>query len=212
MSGEGRLGRRAFGGEAGFGARPAVVAVDLIRGFTDPACPLGSDLDAVVGATRAVLDAARAAGHPVFFTTIVYDDARGREAAVFLRKVPALGVLRPDTPWVEVDERLGRQPDEPLLVKSFASAFWGTDLGARLADRDALVVCGATTSGCVRATVVDALQHGLAPIVPEDAVGDRWEDAHRQSLHDMQQKYADVLPSAAVLARLSEARTPAARR
>src|SRR5215218_7220725 len=110
MSGEGRLGRRAFGGEAGFGVRPAVVAVDLIRGFTDPACPLGCDLDAVVAATRAVLDAARAAGHPVFFTTIVYDDDREREAAVFLRKVPALGVLRPDSPWVEVDARLGRRP------------------------------------------------------------------------------------------------------
>jgi maleamate amidohydrolase len=210
MSGAGGSGALpaspAFGGAAGFGARPAVVAVDLIRGFTDRACPLGSDLDAVVAATRAVLDAARAAGHPVFFTTIVYDDDREREAAVFLRKVPALGVLRPDSPWVEVDERLGRRPGEPLLVKSFASAFWGTDLGARLADRDALVVCGATTSGCVRATVVDALQHGLAPIVPEDAVGDRWEAAHRQSLYDMQQKYADVLPSGAVLAGLEEAR------
>jgi nicotinamidase-related amidase len=130
---------------------------------------------------------------------------REREAAVFLRKVPALAVLRPGSPWVELDERLGRRPEEPLLVKSFASAFWGTDLGARLADRDALVVCGATTSGCVRATVVDALQHGLAPIVAAEAVGDRWPDAHRQSLHDMRQKYADVLPLADVLTGLERA-------
>ena len=192
----------AFGGAAGFGRRPAVVVVDLIRGFTDPECPLGADLGAEVAATRAVLDAARAAGRPVLFTTIVYDAEREREAAVFLRKVPALGVLRPGSSWVELDERLGRRPEEPLLVKAFASAFWGTDLGARLAECDALVVCGATTSGCVRATVVDALQHGLAPIVPAAAVGDRWPDAHRQSLHDMQQKYADVLPTADVLAGL----------
>lgn len=203
-------GAPAFGGEAGFGRRPAVVAVDLIRGFTDPDCPLGSDLDGVVAATRAVLDAARAGGHPVFFTTIVYDDEREREAAVFLRKVPALGVLRPGSPWVEVDERLGRRPEEPVLVKAFASAFWGTDLGERVAGRDALVVCGATTSGCVRATVVDALQHGLAPIVCEEGVGDRWEDAHRQSLYDMHQKYADVLPREAVLAGLRDAAGAAA--
>jgi nicotinamidase-related amidase len=196
---------RAFGGAAGFGARPAVVVVDLIRGFTDPACALGADLTDVVGATRAVLDAARDQGLPVLFTTIVYDEAREREAAVFLRKVPALGVLRPGSPWVELDERLGRRPDEPLLVKAFASAFWGTDLAERLSGCDALVVCGATTSGCVRATVVDALQHGLAPIVCEDGVGDRWDDAHRQSLYDMQQKYADVLPRAAVLEGLRKA-------
>jgi nicotinamidase-related amidase len=194
----------AFGGAAGFGRCPAVVAVDLIRGFTDPACALGSDLDAVVAATRAVLDAARAAGAPVVFTTIEYDERREREAAVFLRKVPALGVLRPGSPWVEVDERLGRRPDEPVLVKAHASAFWGTDLGERLAGRDALVVCGATTSGCVRATVVDAMQHGMAPIVPAEAVGDRWADAHRQSLHDMQQKYGDVLPVDDVVAALRD--------
>ena len=194
-----------FGGTAGFGRRPAVVAVDLIRGFTDPACPLGGVLDAEVAATRAVLDAARQAGVPVFFTTIVYDEEREREAAAFLRKVPALTTLRPGSPWVEVDERLGRRDDEPLLVKSFASAFWGTDLGARLDGRDSLVVCGATTSGCVRATVVDALQHGLVPIVPREAVGDRWADAHAQSLHDMGKKYADVLPLSGVLDGLREA-------
>jgi nicotinamidase-related amidase len=204
VSGDG-AGAPAFGGAAGFGRRPAVVVVDLIRGFTDPACPLGADLDDVVAATRAVLDAARAAALPVLFTTVVYDAEREREAAVFLRKVPALGVLRPGTPWIEVDERLGRRPDEPILVKAFASAFWGTDLAARVAGRDALVVCGATTSGCVRATVVDALQHGLAPIVPREAVGDRWPDAHAQSLHDMEQKYADVLAASDVLGGLREA-------
>jgi nicotinamidase-related amidase len=138
----------------------------------------------------------------VCFTTVVYDEAREREAAVFLRKVPALGVLRPGTPWVEVDERLGRREDhEPLFVKAFASAFFGTPLRAWLEGRDALVVCGATTSGCVRATVVDALQHGLMPVVARETVGDRWADAHTQSLHDIAAKYGDVVALERVLER-----------
>jgi maleamate amidohydrolase len=182
-----------FFGEAGLGERPAVVVVDLIRGFTDPASPLGSDLDEVVAAARTLLDAARAGGVPVCFTTIVYDEARERQAAVFLRKVPALGILRPGSEWVEVDERLGRRADEPVFVKAFASAFFGTDLIGWLEGRDALVVCGATTSGCVRATVVDALQYGLVPVVARETVGDRWADAHAQSLHDMAAKYGDVV-------------------
>jgi nicotinamidase-related amidase len=114
-------------------------------------------------------------------------------------------VLRPGSEWVELDGRLGRREGEPVLVKSFASAFWGTDLGERLLGCDSLVVCGATTSGCVRATVVDALQHGLAPVVAREAVGDRWADAHAQSLYDMGQKYADVLPLSGVLDGLREA-------
>ena len=194
-----------FGGAAGFGERPAVVVVDLNYGFTDPSSPLACDLDDVLVACRELLDVARAAGVPIFFTTIVYDDVLEAAAAVFLRKVPALLALRPGTPWVELDPRLGRRPGEPVLMKSFASAFWGTDLGERLADHDSLVVCGATTSGCVRATVVDALQHGLAPVVPREAVGDRWADAHAQSLYDMEQKYADVLALSAVLDGLREA-------
>ena len=183
-----------FGGDLGFGTRPAVVVVDLVNGFTDPASPLGADLSAVVESTRALLDAAREAAVPVLFTTVVYDEANERAAEVFLRKVPALAVLRPGTRWIEVDERLGRRDDEPVLPKAFASAFFGTPLASMLAGRDTLVVCGATTSGCVRATVVDALQHGLAPVVPRECVGDRWDAAHEANLFDMQAKYGDVVP------------------
>jgi nicotinamidase-related amidase len=182
-----------FGGDLGFGARPAVVVVDLLEGFTNPESPLGSDLDDVVAGTRTLLDAARAAGVPVLFTTVVYDDANERAAAVFMRKVPSLGVLRPGSRWIEVDARLGRRDDEPVLPKAFASAFFGTPLASMLSGRDTLVVCGATTSGCVRATVVDALQHGLVPIVPRECVGDRWAAAHEANLFDMQAKYADVV-------------------
>jgi nicotinamidase-related amidase len=185
---------QGFGGDLGFGARPAVVVVDLVNGFTDPESPLGSDLDAVVESTRTLLDGAREAGVPVCFTTVVYDEANERAAAVFLRKVPALAVLRPGSRWIEVDERLGRREDEPVLSKAFASAFFGTPLASMLTGRDTLLVCGATTSGCVRATVVDAVQHGLAPVVPRECVGDRWDAAHEANLFDMQAKYADVVP------------------
>jgi len=182
-----------FGQVAGVGERPAVVVVDLLRGFTDPACPLGAEMDTVVAATRTLLDAARAAAVPVIFTTVVYDEANERAAAVFLRKVPALRVLRPGSEWIEVDPRLGRRDGEPVLAKAFASAFFGTPLAAMLAGHDSLVVCGASTSGCVRATVVDALQHNLAPIVPRECVGDRWPNAHDASLFDIEAKYGDVM-------------------
>jgi nicotinamidase-related amidase len=186
-------GAGGFGGGAGFGSRPAVLVVDLLKGFTDTESPLGANLDVVVESTRALLDCARDAAVPVIFTTVVYDDANERAAAVFMRKVPALSVLRPGSRWIEVDARLGRRDGEPVLAKAFASAFFGTPLASMLAGHDTLIVCGASTSGCVRATVVDALQHGLAPIVPRECVGDRWPAAHEANLYDMQAKYADVV-------------------
>jgi nicotinamidase-related amidase len=186
-------GAGGFGGGAGFGSRPAVLVVDLLKGFTNPESPLGADLDVVVESTRRLLDCARDAAVPVIFTTVVYDEANERAAAVFMRKVPALGVLRPGSRWIQVDGRLGRRDDEPVLAKAFASAFFGTPLASMLAGHDTLIVCGASTSGCVRATVVDALQHGLAPIVPRECVGDRWPAAHEANLYDMQAKYADVV-------------------
>jgi nicotinamidase-related amidase len=194
-----------FGGGAGFGSRPAVVVIDLIEGFTDPASPLGSELDDVVGATRTLLDAARSADVPVLFTTVVYDEANERAATVFRRKVPALDVLRPGTRWIEVDGRLGRRDDEPVITKAFASAFFGTALTSMLVGRDTLVVCGASTSGCIRATVVDAVQHGLVPIVPRECVGDRWPAAHEANLFDIEAKYGDVVSLSAAVSAVHEA-------
>jgi maleamate amidohydrolase len=196
-----------FGGAAGFGERPAVVVVDLNVGFTDPASPLACDLDEVLVATRRVLDTARAAGVPVYFTTIEYDEVGEQAAAVFLRKAPALKVLRPGSRWVEIDPRLGRRCDEPVLVKAHASAFFGVPFAALLAGRDTLVVCGASTSGCVRATVVDAMQHGLSPIIPRECVGDRSPRAHEQALDDMGGRYGDVVSVEEVVSKLEVARS-----
>jgi maleamate amidohydrolase len=198
-----------FGGTAGFGARPAVLVVDLNNGFTDPSSPLACDLEDVLLATRSLLDAARGRC-PVLFTTVAYDDVGRAAARVFLRKVPALAILEPGSRWVEIDERLGRRPEEPVIAKAFASAFFGVPLTAMLADRDCLVVCGASTSGCVRATVVDAMQHGLSPIVARECVGDRSPRAHEQALADIDGRYGDVVELSAAIAQIAAIPTAAA--
>jgi nicotinamidase-related amidase len=171
------------------------VVVDFIEGFTNHGSALACDADEAVAATRVLLEAARTAGAKVFFTTVVYDEADLERAAMFIAKAPALATLRPGSPWVEVDARLGRRPDEPVLVKLFASAFFGTDLDDQLraAGCDTVIVTGASTSGCVRATAVDALQHGYRVLVPRDAVADRAADAHNGSLLDIDAKYGDVI-------------------
>jgi len=192
-----------FGGTLGVGARPAVVVVDLNLGFTDPESPLACDLDDVLVACRTLLDAARAAALPIFFTNIAYDEVAEHAAAVFLRKVPALKVLRPGTRWVELDPRLDRRCDELVIFKAHASAFFGTPFAALLAGCDTLIVCGASTSGCVRATVVDAMQHGLVPIVPRECVGDRSASAHEQALADMGGRYGDVVGLAEAVAAIA---------
>jgi maleamate amidohydrolase len=192
-----------FGGVAGFGERPAVVVVDLCLGFTDPESPLACEMGGVIDSTRELLDTARAGSIPVFFTTVAYDEAGEAAAHVFLRKVPALSILRPGSRWVEIDERLGRRDGEPVLAKAFASAFFATPFAAMLAGRDTLVVCGASTSGCVRATVVDAMQYGLAPVVVRECVGDRSARAHEQALEDISGRYGDVLGVGEVIAALS---------
>jgi maleamate amidohydrolase len=186
---------RGFGGRQGAGSKPAVVVVDFIEGFTNPGSRLACEADAAVEATARLLDVARAASVPVLFTTVCYTDDDLERAAMFVAKAPALATLRPGSPWVEVDARLERRPDEPVLVKLFASAFFGTPLDEQLraAGCDTVIVTGASTSGCVRATAVDALQHGYRVLVPREAVADRAPDAHAGSLLDIDAKYGDVV-------------------
>lgn len=183
----------------GLGRRPALLLVDIIEGFTDPDCPLGSDADAVVEANGRLLEACRARGLPVVFTTVVYHD--DSQARVFRDRVPALEILKPGTRWVRIDPRLGPAPGEPVFEKQWASAFFRSGLDDYLRDEgvDSLIVTGLTTSGCVRATVVDGLQHDYRVVVPAAAVGDRNPEAHRANLFDMNAKYADVLDLERVL-------------
>ena len=195
MSAQDVYDARGFGGRQGAGERPAIVVVDLIEGFTNPASALACDADGAVQNTRSLLDAARAASVPVIFTTVSYTDDDLERAVMFVAKAPALATLRPGSPWIDVDARLARRPDERVLVKLFASAFFGTPLDEllRRAACDTVIVVGASTSGCVRATAVDALQHGYRVLVPREAVADRAVDAHNASLLDVDAKYGDVI-------------------
>lgn len=181
---------------------PALVVVDMINGFTNPDCPLGTHCPDVVAANIELIAAFRALGKPIFFSTVVYHNEQ--QASVFRRKVPALNVLTPDSHWVLVDPALARVESEPLIEKQWASAFHQTDLERQLreAEVDSLVVTGLTTSGCVRATVVDGLQNNFSVVVAEEAVGDRNIDAHRANLFDMNAKYADVESVANIIAAL----------
>ncbi len=189
----------------GLGARPALVLVDMIEGFTNPECPLGSEADEVVAACGRLLEAFRKRGLPVFFTTVIYRD--DSQARVFRERLPALDVLTPDSRWVRIDARLSPLAQETVIEKCWASGFFATDLGHQLRDAgaDSLVVCGLTTSGCVRATAVDGLQHDFRVVVPREATGDRNLQAHEANLFDLDAKYADVVSIDEVLSKLGDA-------
>jgi nicotinamidase-related amidase len=195
-----------FHGRAGFGRRPALLVIDVNVGFTDPASPLVCDLDGVVAAIGRLLDEARRAQLPVVYTTVSYTEGDKIAAAAFIEKVPALLTLEAGSRWVDIDPRLAPLPHEPVLNKLFASAFFGTPLSSLLAAAgcDSVIVTGASTSGCVRATAVDALQHGYRPIVPRDAVGDRNPAAHEANLYDIDAKYGDVVSLDDALGHLEE--------
>lgn len=184
-----------FGNHVGFGRSPAIIVIDFMKGFTDHKSPLGSNYDKEVHATQELLDVARGNGVPIVFTTVIYE-RHFQDGGHFVKKIPALKVLTENSQWIEIDPRLGRDADkEPLIVKKFASAFFGTSLASWLAYHriDTAILVGCTTSGCVRATAVDALQSGYRVIIPEECVGDRSAEANKANLYDIQTKYGDVV-------------------
>jgi len=188
--------RAGFGAAVPRGPRPALVVVDLTRGFTEAWFPSGADLTAEVAATSRLVAAARAGGAPVVWTVISYTPAEADgDAVAWLRKAPGMRSLREDSDAVALDPRLDRRDEDHLIAKKGASAFHGSSLAALLTGLhvDTAVVCGATTSGCVRATAVDAVQSGFDTLVVADACGDRARGPHDAALFDLQAKYADVV-------------------
>ena len=179
--------------ELGLGERPALLIVDASCAFTDPDSPLGADFAREIDKINELLVIARQLGWPRFFSTVWYES--DAEARVFRDKLPALDALQAGAEAVEIDPRLTIDDQDHLFRKTHASCFFGTDLHDRLrsAGVDSLVIGGFTTSGCVRATAVDALQYDYRTTVIEDAVGDRDENAHRANLFDLSAKYADVI-------------------
>lgn len=192
-----------LGARYGFGERTALVVIDMANAFNDPDHPIGADQDATVQAIADLLDVARATGtRTYFFTTAYAEDLH--DAGGWVRKVPVIGTLRLGTEAVDIDPRLDRRDDEPLVVKKASSCFFGTpfDTWLRSEGVDTLIVTGCSTSGCVRATCLDASSHGFRVIVPAECVSDRREDVHRANLFDIDAKYADVMPSTEVSAAL----------
>ena len=187
--------QRGFGLKIGFGERPALIVIDVINAFTDATMPLGANLDPQIEAIKPLVAVAHERKVPVIFSTVMYHDADLKDAGIWGLKMSGSLTLKAGTPEVEVDKRLDFGPNDSLLVKKYASCFFGTDLVPRLLSRnvDTLIITGCTTSGCVRATAVDAVQTGLRPMVVREAVGDRSAAAHDQSLFDLQAKYADVV-------------------
>ncbi len=197
----------AFGVDVGFGDRPALIVIDLINAFTDPTTDLGSDVDSVINATSELLELFRKKDLPVYFTTVAYEESYG-DAGVFIEKVPALKELKLGTDAVAVDDRLSPQSGERVILKKYASSFFGTDLATALTTNrvDTLVLAGVTTSGCVRATAVDGLQYGYRVIVPEEAVGDRKAGPHNANLFDIDAKYGDVVSLDTAIAAIEQVR------
>ncbi|MCC6008588.1 MAG: isochorismatase family protein [Rhodobacteraceae bacterium] len=203
----GGLRDRGFLGRVGFGLRPALVVIDMQNGFTDAKQPLGSDLSAQIEPINTLIDHARRVEMPVFFTVCSYDGPDFQDAGLWIRKIAGLASLESGTANVEIDERLSRRPGDALIVKKYASCFFGTDFSSRLAARgiDTLIITGCTTSGCVRATAVDACQNGLRAIVVREAVGDRDPVTHEQNLFELDAKYADVMALSDVVDALTRA-------
>lgn len=186
---------RGFGRQLEFGQRPALLVVDLMNAFTDPSYDLGADLDAEVEAVNELQAAAERSGVPVVFVYSAYDESDLDGGVLWIQKQGGADVLRTGSAAVAIDERLSPGEHATRLRKKAASAFFGTDLAAQLTARgvDSVVLTGCTTSGCVRASAVDAVQHGFVPIVPREAVGDRDQEAHEASLFDLEMKYAEVV-------------------
>jgi len=200
---------RGFGGRVGFGTTPAVVVIDMARSWLDESSPLGSgNVAGVMGPILEILAASRGAGVPVFFTTMAFDPNGAEAAGPVGRKLLHSSdqrALERDSGLTDLDPRLERRPNEILIEKQRASAFWGTPFQAYLTARkvDTLIITGCSMIGCVRSTAESAHNLGLHTIVAEEAVGDRSPVAHACNLIDIDIRFADVVPTRLVVQNLS---------
>lgn len=198
---------RGFAGRMGFGKRPALLIIDVMNGFTDPTMPLGAPADEQIIQINRLLDATHERNVPVFLTAIQYDHPMLADAGLWPAKIECLDSLMANSRAVEQDARLHIRETDALVIKKYASSFFGTDLSSRLTSMqvDTVVITGMTTSGCVRASAVDACQYGFRPMVVTDAVADRSASAHAQALVDIETKYGDTVSTDVVLEYLSKA-------
>jgi len=186
----------------GFGKKSAIIVIDLLQGYTTE----GSALFApgVVDCVKEMPDflaLAREKGVPIIHTRVLYTTPNYEDGGVWVKKAPVLKDLVAGNPYAEFCAGVEPLDSEPVIVKQYASAFFGTSLVATLngLDVDTLIITGCTTSGCIRATAVDAVQHGFRPICPRELIGDRHEGPHEANLFDINAKYGDVITKAEIM-------------
>ena len=190
----------AFDGRLPFGKNPALIVVDMVDAYLVPGSPLYAGIESALESAIRLTEAVRARGFPVLFTNVEYAPG-GADGGVFFRKVSALKCFERGNPLGAFPARLSPQPQDLVITKRYASAFFGTHLAATLTawGVDTLLICGTSTSGCIRATALDACQNGFLPFVVADACGDRHPGPHEANLFDLQAKYAEVVTESHIL-------------
>jgi maleamate amidohydrolase len=191
----------AFDGHLAFGKRPALLIVDVVMAYLEPASSLYAGVESALASNERLVAGARERNIPVIFTHVEYEPG-GANGGLFYRKIPALRAFDAGSPLGAFPPTLQPAEGDIVISKQYASAFFGTGLDRLLQDRaiDTLLITGFSTSGCVRATALDALQYGFAPFVVRDACGDRHPAPHEANLFDLQAKYAEVVGEAEAVA------------
>ena len=192
--------------QLGVGKRPALLIVDMQVGFTQlEKSKIAGDFGSQIEIINKLISVARAKEAPIIFTAIAYEEEEQADGGLWVNKIPALHSLVLGSELAEIDSRLLSDHADLIVYKKFASAFFGTDLNSILSAKgiDTLIVTGCTTSGCIRATVVDAISYGFRPMVPVEAIGDRAQEPHEANISDINAKYGDVVATDAALDYLS---------
>lgn len=201
--------QNVFDSTLGFGTSPAILVVDFVKAYTDPDSPLyAPDVIQAVAKTRDLLEQARPRNIPVLFTQVLYNKNL-RDGGLFVRKIPVLQCMTAGHPWAELVDELPVLHEDVVISKQYASAFFGSSLASTLHSMgiDTVILAGCSTSGCIRATAVDGMQHGFRMIIPRECVADRHPSPHEANLFDINAKYGDVLSLGEVIERI-QSRVP----
>lgn len=194
-----------FGKSLPFGERAVLLVIDFARAYLDERSPLYAGVEDVLEVNATLVAAARRADVPIIWTRVEYAAGLGgRDGGLFRRKIAALSCFDEGNPLGEFDSRLAPEAGDIIVTKQYPSAFFGTPLASTLTAMraDTVIVTGLSTSGCVRASALDALCHGFAPFVVADACGDREPQVHEANLFDLKAKYAEVVDSRWILDKL----------
>ena len=197
--------KKAYDNQLGFGTSPAIILVDFVEAYFDESCELYADVRPQLDSAIRLLEDARKAAIPVIYTNVVYQPG-GANGGIFFKKAKPLVNFVAGSPMGNWAAGLDPRDDELVISKQYPSAFFGTSLSSTLTALgvDTLIITGVTTSGCIRATVIDACSYGFRPMIVGDACGDRHDDPHQANLFDMNAKYGDVISEATTAEYLRE--------